>query len=62
MAICLPAALMDITDLSLWRIKLQAFRMGYMGRTGAAKGGGLWDAGGYEDGSWQGLGWRERKG
>ncbi|GLD73803.1 retinoschisin-like isoform X1 [Lates japonicus] len=37
MAICPPAALMDITDLSLWRIKLQAFRMGYMGRTGAAK-------------------------
>ena len=41
MAICPPAALMDTTDLSVWRIKMQAFRMRDMGHTGAANGGGF---------------------
>lgn len=40
-------ALMDLADLSLWRIKVQAFRMGLL--TAEALG-----AGGCEDGSRQG--------
>lgn len=48
MTICLPAALMDITDLSLQRIKLQALRIWVtLGLLSA----GAVGAGGCEDGS-----------